>query len=66
MKALSKPNPPMSPDNLRSMQVDSVVGARARLPFGVVASPLESVAPAYLGQAAPRARHDLFRVKAGR
>jgi NADH dehydrogenase len=39
---------PMTRDNLRSMQVDSVCGDGCALPFGMSATPLEAVAPAYL------------------
>lgn len=46
------PNPPLTRDNLRSMQVDSVCGEHARLPFGRKATPLEAIAPDYL--ACPR------------
>jgi uncharacterized protein YbjT (DUF2867 family) len=62
------PQPPLSPDNLRSMEIDSVIGEgeAAALPFGLVATPLEAAAPAYLGTRAPRANYDTFRVKAGR
>jgi len=46
------PNPPLTRDNLRSMQVASVCGEHACLPFGRVATPLEAIAPDYL--ACPR------------
>ena len=42
------PKPPMTRDNLRSMQIPSVCADGATLPFGRVATALESVAPAYL------------------
>jgi len=60
------PKPPMSPDNLRSMEVDSVLAYDAELPFGIQARALETVAPGYLVGKAPRVHFDLFRVKAGR
>jgi uncharacterized protein YbjT (DUF2867 family) len=60
------PKPPMSPDNLRSMQVDSVLPYDAELPFGIQARALETIAPGYLVGHAPRVHFDLFRVKAGR
>lgn len=42
------PNPPLTRDNLRSMQVPSVCGEGCTLPFGLTATPLEAVAPGYL------------------
>ena len=42
------PNPPMTRDNLRSLQQPSVCAAGCRLPFGRVATPLEQIAPGYL------------------
>lgn len=44
------PNPPLTRDNLRSMQVDSVCAANTGLPFQRIATPLEAVAALYLGQ----------------
>lgn len=43
------PRPPMSVDNLDSMDVDSVCPGPEPLPFGLRPTPLEAVAPAYLG-----------------
>lgn len=43
------PNPPMTRDNVRSMEVPSVCPAGCTLPFGLKATPLEAVAPGYLG-----------------
>jgi NADH dehydrogenase len=60
------PKPMMSPDNLRSMLVDSVMTGEAKLPFGLVATSLEAVAPTYVAGKAPRVHYDQFRVKAGR
>lgn len=60
------PKPPLSPDNVRSMQVDSVLDADTTLPFGIKATPLESVAPTYVVGRAPRVHFDQFRVRAGR
>lgn len=54
----------MTRDNLRSMQVPSVTASN--LPFGIVATPLESVAPNYLAHAQPRERYDEFRHRAKR
>ena len=43
------PNGPMTRDNVRSMQKPSVCPAGCALPFGLVATPLEAIAPGYLG-----------------
>ncbi|MBM3390435.1 MAG: complex I NDUFA9 subunit family protein [Betaproteobacteria bacterium] len=43
------PNPPLSVDNLDSMDADSVCTGSDPLPFGLRPTPLEAVAPAYLG-----------------
>ncbi len=43
------PNPPMTRDNVWSMEVPNVCPAGCTLPFGLVATPLEAVAPDYLG-----------------
>jgi len=42
------PNGPMTRDNIRSMQIDSVCEADGGLAFGRTATPLEAVAPGYL------------------
>lgn len=60
------PKPPLSPDNLRSMEVDSVLPYGAELPFSVQPKTLETIAPTYLVGKAPRVHFDAFRVKAGR
>lgn len=44
------PNPPMTRDNLRSMQEDSICADYPGLPFSQTATPLEAVAPHYLKQ----------------
>lgn len=59
------PNPPMSVDNLDSMDVDSVL-EHAELPFGIKPRTLESVAPSYLAGGNPRERYMGLRAKAGR
>jgi NADH dehydrogenase len=45
------PGAPLSRDNLRSMQVPSVCEGGCTLPFGLIATPLEDVAPNYLSPA---------------
>jgi NADH dehydrogenase len=49
------PSPIMSRDNLRSMRVDNVVSG-VPLPFGLEPTPLEAIAPAYIGSSNLRAR----------
>lgn len=60
------PNPPMSVDNLDSMDVDSVCPGDERLPFGAAPTALEAVAPEYLAAKAPRYRYYGYRLKARR
>jgi NADH dehydrogenase len=59
------PNPPMSPDNLRSMYVDSVTNGQHDYP-GWRPMPLESIAPTYLSTVKPKMRLDGYRLRAGR
>jgi len=59
------PKPPMSPDNLRSMQVDNVSDG-AHNPPGWNPQRLEAVAPAYLSAIRLRQRLDGYRCRAGR
>jgi NADH dehydrogenase len=49
----------MTRDNVESMKVDSV--AESGLPFGVIPTALEAVAPEWLAQRTPRGRYRLFR-----
>jgi uncharacterized protein YbjT (DUF2867 family) len=58
------PGKPLSRDNYHSMQIDNV--SSAALPFGLRATPLEAVAPSYLGGHTPRARYGPMRTRAGR
>lgn len=59
------PNPPMSPDNMRSMEVDSVTDGSRNFP-GWSPMPLEAVAPGYLAAIKPKLRLDGYRFRAGR
>lgn len=59
------PNPPMSPDNLRSLQVDNVTDGRLDFP-GWQPQPLEAVAPTYLTHISIRSRLDELRRRASR
>jgi NADH dehydrogenase len=60
------PNPPLSVDNLDSMDVDSVCPGGDPLPFGARPAALEAVAPEYLGASTPRYRFYGYRLKAHR
>jgi uncharacterized protein YbjT (DUF2867 family) len=59
------PNPPLSPDNLRSMQVDNVTDGQHNFPDWHPQR-LEAVAPAYLSALPLRLRLDGYRCRAGR
>ena len=59
------PKPPISPDNLRSMQVDNVSDGAHNYP-GWNPQRLEAVAPAYLSAIRLRQRLDGYRCRAGR
>lgn len=54
----------MSRDNYQSMKLANV--SDAQLPFGIHATPLETVAPVYLKGLTPRSRYSEFRYHAGR
>lgn len=58
------PGKPLSRDNYHSMQLDNI--SSATLPFGLHATPLEAVAPGYLGGQTPRRRYGPMRARAGR
>lgn len=62
------PVPLMTRDNYFSMQVPSVCsrGEGASLPFGIQATPLESVAAAWLAPSGPRERYPALRWRARR
>ena len=59
------PNPPMSPDNLRSMQIDNVSDGRRNFP-GWRPRSLESVVPGYLAPIKLKQRLNAYRCRAGR
>jgi len=60
------PKPPLSPDNLRSMEVDSVSDGSRDYP-GWQPTPLEAVAPTYLAPSEQtQLRLDRYRYRAGR
>lgn len=56
----------MTRDNVRSMRVDNVCGGAFPPLFGIEPTPLEAVAPMYLGGVTPRARYRWFRYRARR
>ncbi|HEX6734089.1 MAG TPA: complex I NDUFA9 subunit family protein [Azonexus sp.] len=60
------PNPLMSPDNLRSMQVDSVCAGDCHAPADWRPTALEAVAPTYIAMRTPKGKLDSFRYRAGR
>ena len=60
------PNPLMSPDNLRSMEIDSVCVGMPKAPANWKPSALEAVAPTYVALNTPKGKLDGFRFRAGR
>lgn len=60
------PKPMMSPDNLRSMQVDSVCEGACHPPAHWHPTALEAVAPTYISLNTPKGKLDGFRFRAGR
>lgn len=60
------PRPALSPDNLRSMQVDNVADGSAATFPGWRPTPVEAIAPTYIAGNHPRARLDRYRWYAGR
>ena len=59
------PKPPLSPDNLRSMQLDNLTDGGHNYP-GWQPRSLEAVAPGYLSAVTPELRFDGYRSRAGR
>lgn len=60
------PQPMMSPDNLRSMQVDSVCEGNCNPPAHWRPTALEAIAPSYVALNTPKGKLDGFRYRAGR
>ena len=60
------PKPVQSPDNLRSMQIDSVVDNTALAFPGLKPTPLEEIVPTYVANNNPKGRLDTYRFRAGR
>ena len=60
------PNPMISQDNLRSMEVDSVCSGNCNVPPGWKPEPLEAVAPLYLLDSGDAAQLAEYRSRAGR
>ena len=60
------PQPLMSPDNLRSMQVDSVCEPGCNPPAHWKPTALEAIAPSYIAGNTPKGKLDGFRFRAGR
>lgn len=60
------PKPLMSPDNLRSMEVDSVCDGKCNLPANWRPTALEAIAPTYIAHNTPKGKLDSFRFRAGR
>jgi len=55
------PGKPFSLDNFRSLSVDSVGGEDGLGALGIVVTPLEAVAPGYIGNRGSRGQYDSFR-----
>ena len=60
------PQPLMSPDNLRSMQVVSVCDSSCKPPANWQPTALEAIAPSYIALNTPKGKLDRFRFRAGR
>ena len=60
------PSPMLSPDNLRSMEKDSVAEAGSKQPANWRPTALEAIAPTYIALNTPKGKLDGFRFRAGR
>jgi len=60
------PQPLMSPDNLRSMEIDSVCVGMPKAPANWQPTALEAIAPSYIALNTPKGKLDSFRFRAGR
>jgi len=60
------PKPLMSPDNLRSMQIDSVCDSTCNPPANWQPTALEAIAPTYIALNTPKGKLDSYRYRAGR
>ena len=60
------PQPMMSPDNLRSMQLDSVCDGTCNPPANWKPMALEAIATTYIAHNTPKGKLDSFRYRAGR
>ena len=60
------PSPMLSPDNLRSMEKDSVAAAGSKQPANWRPTALEAIAPSYIALNTPKGKLDSFRFRAGR
>ena len=60
------PKPMMSPDNLRSMEIDSVCEGSWNAPANWRPTALEAIAPTYIALNTPKGKLDSFRFRAGR
>ncbi|MFN4324410.1 MAG: complex I NDUFA9 subunit family protein [Azonexus sp.] len=60
------PNPMLSPDNLRSMEKDSVGTPGAQAPARWQPTALEAIAPSYIALKTPKGKLNSFRFRAGR
>ncbi len=60
------PNPMLSPDNLRSMEKDSVCEGTWNAPVNWRPTALEAIAPTYIALNTPKGKLDSFRYRAGR